>query len=74
MSTAKKQEPLSRYHRRREREHVRAVKYALRWKNYVQAFQYLAWALQQSTAADSALSNETSAKIKRAMAKVRKTR
>lgn len=64
-------EPLSRYHRKREREHVRTVRWALKHKNYVEAFQHLAWALQQSTAADAALSTETRDKVRKAMTKAR---
>ncbi len=48
-------------HRKMEREHVRSVRYYLRHKLYVQAFQSLAWALQQATAADE----KTAAMVKR---------
>jgi hypothetical protein len=41
-------------HRSRERVCVAAVKYALKTRNYVEAFRHLAWALEQATAADAA--------------------
>lgn len=41
-------------HRGRENQHVRMVRYNLRNKQYVEAFRNLAWALEQSTAADAA--------------------
>lgn len=40
--------------RKREREHVKTVRYFLRAADYVSAMRALAWALQASTAADEA--------------------
>jgi hypothetical protein len=40
-------------HRAEERRQVRMARYFLAHRDYVRAFQHLAWALQQSTAADA---------------------
>lgn len=44
----------ARMHRARERMHAKQVRYHLRHGLYVEAFRALAWALEQSTAAEAA--------------------
>lgn len=50
----------AREHLKREREHVKTVRYYLKQRMYVQAFQSLAWALEQATAADLGGARQTS--------------
>jgi hypothetical protein len=40
-------------HRRRERQHLSSVRYAIRHKDYDMAFRTLVWAHQQSVAAET---------------------
>ncbi len=58
-------------HRKREREHQASVRYNLKHRNYVGAFQALAWAFQQSTAGDikEALERDALATVNRIAAK-----
>ena len=60
-------------HRKSERMHVSMVRYHLKHANYVEAFRSLAWALQQSTAADQA-EREEERDVERARAVKRETR
>ena len=56
-------------HRKSERMHVSMVRYHLKHANYVEAFRSLAWALQQSTAADQSEREE-----ERAVERARETK